>query len=795
MKKLSLLLPLLFVIAYASAQNVHHRVRIDLKNHSLETVAALGLETDHGIVRPGYYLVNDFLETELELLEQAGIPYRIAIEDVGRWYAEQPQQLEARSGSPCPADEASSPYPTPANYVDGSMGGYLTYDEMLAELARMQTLYPHLISPVTPIDTLLTIEGRPIYWLRVSDKPLEEEPDEPKVLYTALHHAREPNSLSQMIFYLWHLLENYDTDPEVRYLVDHTGLYFIPCLNPDGYLYNEAIEPSGGGLWRKNRREVETGIFGVDLNRNYGYEWGFNDSGSSPNPNSQVYRGDAPFSEPETRAAKFFCEQHDFKIVLNYHAFGNLMIHPWGYNTAPTEEDDIFKGLGEVLTRENGYLLGTAIETVGYIVNGGSDDWMYGGTEQREKAYAYTPEVGPGNFGFWPPASAIDGLNKACLWQNLAAAHLVHYFLEATESTPYYLPDLQGSLSFELKRSGLGEGSATVSVSPASPGLSVDGADQNVALGLLESSTYSFDYTLSPGEEALQVARFALAIDYGDYIYRDTLEKAYINGVPKIAFADTLNELDNWAVNSGWGLTTEDFVSSPTSCADSPFSDYPSGANNTLSLSSPISLQSENAELALLRFQTKWAIEEGYDYAQLLLSTDAANWTPLCGLYTITGVGGFQPEEPLYSGIQETWVQEEIDISEYLGQDIYLQFRLVSDNFIELDGFYFDDLEVLLIEQQPPVGSVQIAPITPELRAYPNPMSGRLFVEAQGLPAEGRAEIRLLNALGQPLQRLSVGNGPALQQLQLATEHLPTGLYVVQLRVDGRPLNSLRLIR
>src|SRR5690606_2209606 len=117
----------------------------------------------------------------------------------------------------------------------------------------------------------------------ISDQP-DVDQDEPEVLYDALHHAREPASLSQLIFYMWYLLENYGTNDEVTYLVDSTEMYFVPCVNPDGYVYNWNNHPTGGGMWRKNRRVNGNGTFGVDLNRNYGHEWGYNNTGSSPDP-------------------------------------------------------------------------------------------------------------------------------------------------------------------------------------------------------------------------------------------------------------------------------------------------------------------------------------------------------------------------------------------------------------------------------------------------------------------------------------------------------------------------------
>ena len=81
---------------------------------------------------------------------------------------------------------------------------------------------------------------------------------------------------------------------------------------------------------------------GVDLNRNYGYEWGFDDDGSSPFTENQTYRGPAPFSEPETNAIREFCNGHEFQIALNNHSFGNLLIYPFGFSDSPTIDQPTF---------------------------------------------------------------------------------------------------------------------------------------------------------------------------------------------------------------------------------------------------------------------------------------------------------------------------------------------------------------------------------------------------------------------------------------------------------------------
>lgn len=84
-------------------------------------------------------------------------------------------------------------------------------------------------------------------------------------------------SLTQLIYFMWYLLEEYANNEEIRELIDNTELYFIPCVNPDGYAFNASNKPEGGGMWRKNRWLHPSGFIGVDLNRNYGLAWGIDD--------------------------------------------------------------------------------------------------------------------------------------------------------------------------------------------------------------------------------------------------------------------------------------------------------------------------------------------------------------------------------------------------------------------------------------------------------------------------------------------------------------------------------------
>ena len=86
-------------------------------------------------------------------------------------------------------------------------------------------------------------------------------------------------------------------------------------------------------MWRKNMRDNSDGSLGVDLNRNYGHQWGVDDDGSSGLGNAETYRGKAVFSEPETQAIRDLCKVKRFSLAMNYHSYGNLLIHPWGMRT------------------------------------------------------------------------------------------------------------------------------------------------------------------------------------------------------------------------------------------------------------------------------------------------------------------------------------------------------------------------------------------------------------------------------------------------------------------------------
>ncbi len=782
MKKYLLLFVLLGFLIHLPAQvtqPLYHRAKVDLHNKNPLKILRLGIEADHGTVYPGKYLINDFSEREIQLLRQADFQVEILIEDVVSFYQSQGSTtLEERNTEECFVSRITD-YQVPENFSLGGMGGFFTYQEMLEELDAMHAKYPELITERARIGNHMTTGGNRIYWLKISDNPEVEEP-EPEVLYTALHHAREPNSLSQLVFYMWYLLENYETNEEIRYLLNNTALYFIPCVNPDGYLFNQAIEPNGGGLWRKNRRALEGGFVGVDLNRNYGFQWGYDNAGSSPNPQSDVYRGTAPFSEVETRAVRDFCQAHNFRVALNCHTYGKLLVYPWGYLDTPTSDADIFTNWAELYTLQNNYLAGTGSETVGYTVNGDADDWMYGAVD----IISMTPEVGRGGQGggFWPSPDQIIPNCKASMWMNLAGVRVLHRFGIAKDIGPSTLSLTDPTLAFSLKRYGLESGPLHVQLKSLSSAIEVDGTSKTfTSLSLYEETQDKFNWSLIDELPEGTAVTFELSVDNGSFVVRDTIEKLIRFNQP--VFNDPLTSVSNWQLDGNWGISSSEFVSAPSSMTDSPLGNYGNDASNILETKDYITAPAFNT--AYLNFWARWVTESDFDFVQVQIAVNDGEFQPLCGKYSELGTSNQREGEPLYDGAQLDWVHENIPLQDYLtpGDRFKLRFELVSDRFITADGFYFDDLEVFFFEGDNITSvEVQEKDFARWINVFPNPTRDQLNIKwPTTFAAAGPLQLFIYDNLGRTVRQIR--EVPAMQNTYLLKlGALSPGAYWGQLR-------------
>lgn len=762
MKNITLILCLIFIPILGFNQLIYSKVKIYGSHEEMEILSNAGITLDHGSHKKGEWMITDLSSLEIAQLASFGVDYEILITDISSYYAAHSNDASSRADrTECPSfgGESVTNVNVPANFVLGSMGGYYTYEEFLAELDAMRLAYPDLITEKAPISDFETWEGRPIHWVRISDNP-EVDEDEQEVLYTAVHHAREPMGLSQTIFYMWYLLENYGTDEEITYLVDHSEFYFVPMINPDGYKYNHTTNPGGGGMHRKNRNpSIGTTNKGVDLNRNYSYHW--NESGTSPLENNDVFAGDSAFSEPETQAMKWFCENHNFQFAFNAHSYGDLLLYPIGWAVAEYAADhDYFARYSGHMALYNNYTAQKS--TALYAAAGDSDDWMY--ITDETGIFAMTPEIGN---SFWPSSAEIVPTCQEMFWSNLVLSHMPHVYAVTSDIEASRINGITGYLNYSIERLGLEDGDFTVSITPL-VGFESLGTENIHTLSIMDIDEDSISYILNPGITFGDEIKYVLHTNNGLWIKHDTISKTF--GDETVVFFDDCSDLTHWV--GDWDFTNEIYYSPSNCITDSPYDGtYGNNVNKKITLNESFNFQ--HATYAYVTFRAQWEIENDYDYVEFMISIDGGTtWSPLCGKYTNMGVPDQDFNEPLYDGTQSDWVLEEIDLSDYLEEsDVRFRFLLITDAGLQMDGFYFDDFSISTDAHE--IDDSGIEELSEDIiKIYPNPAKDVLYYAINGEATVHT--IVLFNELGQPIQYINSSTN------SIKLDDLSEGVYFIQ---------------
>lgn len=311
------------------------------------------------------------------------------------------------SGDDSPDDGDGGPSVLPdanGEKIDINITDFHSFADMEQELQDIANRFPD----ITKLESIgRSWEGRDIWAMKISDNPDVDE-DEPEIYINGMHHSREWMAMEvplYIISYLTHYYEDYD---EVAELVNSREIWILPCVNPDGRVYdgiNDGTDPTNHSTqpygWRKNVRDNNGGGFdedddGVDLNRNYGYFWG--GTGSSSSPGDWSYRGPSQFSEPETRAVRDFVLSRNFTISITYHSYSQLILYPWGFTKAPSDDKALFQTIaGQMSDRITNTVNSTKERYTPmqssqlYLTAGDDIDWLYG----EAGIYAFLIELYP----------------------------------------------------------------------------------------------------------------------------------------------------------------------------------------------------------------------------------------------------------------------------------------------------------------------------------------------------------------------------------------------------------------
>ncbi len=327
----------------------------------------------------------------LAAMQRAGLPVEVLIDDLGGLIAAERSRL-AEGGANGGGDGSGGVAGNDAWFAD-----YKTLAQINAKLDEFVAQRPDLCSVVTFGTSL---EGRPMRAIRISGAPAGA----PAILFNACQHAREWVSPMTAMYIANRLVDGASTDPAIGMLLQKAEIWIIPVSNPDGYQYTWDVNR----LWRKNRRNNGNGTFGVDLNRNWDYQWG--GAGASTNPADETYRGPSAFSEPETQALRdFYLARPNIVANIDFHSYGQLVLSPWGYTVDPAPHTDFLEGIGHSMAdailsvHQVPYTAGPIGPTL-YLASGSSVDWAYG----VRNVFSFTIELrDTGTFGFVLPADQI----------------------------------------------------------------------------------------------------------------------------------------------------------------------------------------------------------------------------------------------------------------------------------------------------------------------------------------------------------------------------------------------------
>jgi hypothetical protein len=417
-----------------------------------------------------------------EILRDAGFDFDVEISNLTRNYR-RARAADAAYG----ARVKSSSLPT-------GRTSYRVYDDYQTEMKEIVASHSDFAKPVVLPER--TFQGREIQGIEFGTGASDD--GKPVFLLVALHHAREWPSAEAAMEFAHMVADGYGSDQRITDLLDRTHLVVVPLINADGFVSTrgfvdaadlitgngdgnptgqginpdlgdpdgdgqdclpvlgcgftlataEAISPPGGfGAYRRKNCDGDVPSpnvpcelqWGVDPNRNYGYNWG--GPGSSGERFSQSYRGTGPWSEPETQAVHEFSQRRQITNVMTLHNVAALVLRPPGVSTDGLAPDEAaLKQIGDAMGDATGYTSQYGYQL--YDTSGTTEDWNYA----QQGAFGYTIEMGPegGEFHMpyetgvvneWDGTAAGNGLGMRealmIAWQ-AAADPTYHSVIEGT---------------------------------------------------------------------------------------------------------------------------------------------------------------------------------------------------------------------------------------------------------------------------------------------------------------------------------------------------------------------------
>lgn len=734
--------------------------------------------------------------------------------------------------------------------------GYRNYAQLTAELMQLQAQYPYLVevsSLGSGWGSIYASQGFSYYqnfdhqlWAVKVSANVSANEDKPAFYFVGEHHAREPLSTEACMGILIHSVENYGLDPTVTNILDTSEIWIVPLLNPDGH---KIVLQETDIWWRKNIRDNNdnhsfnhgsygSGLDGVDLNRNYGWHWGY--TSATDDQNSVTYHGAGPFSEPETQALRDFLLSRHFLAGIGYHTYGEYMLYPFGYLNgilAPdqTELAALASEVTALLPSQNSGFYAPGPSWGLYPVSGGLDDWIYGETG----TFAYTIEMAT---EFIPPASQIpqivqhqvngamaliqrkdrrilkghvtdaetgnplsalvlvDGIDGAPVFRKPISSEpeygSYYYFLPVGQHTVHFICPGWETQSMAVQINDSGPTVYDIALLPvAAQELNIQVQDDT--LQPLSGVTVSFDDL--PLHSFVSAPDGWITVpDFYPGLYRLTASKPdyetlrvrrdincgtitlRLTGQPVFSDGFELN-VSNWVSTGTWNRISSEYFSGSYSLTDSPNGNYQNNSNTICRLASPIPLQGlQNADI---QFQLKRSLALDGDILIVEASTNGSTWIAL----------GF------YEGSSD-WEAQSYSLNSFLGNNLHFRFRLNTSESTTSAGVFIDDVKIFVNAAVSENSDSLLPPATLSLSAGPNPFSGSCKIKLNTPTGIERGDIRIYDIRGRMVRQFSLeGLGKGIHSFTFdgcdnQGKPLASGVYLMQTDNHSGPAATSKLM-
>jgi hypothetical protein len=600
-------------------------------------------------------------------------------------------------------DAVKLPDPAPENArllhrdtsKDAPKDEYYTIDQYNQFMVNTAAQFPNICT-LTQIGS--TVQGRPLYFLKITDNPSIEEA-EPEFKYISSIHGDEVVGYDLCIRLIQLLTSEYGSTPRITNLVNSTEIWICPMINPDGFVLGQRFNANG-----------------IDLNRNYPMPFG---GDQHPDGNAWAV---------ENTSVIDFCNAHNFVLSANFHGGALVANYPWDYTYTLAPDNDLliqaaltYSSNNQPMYNSSEFDQGITNGAAWYVITGSMQDWNYGETDCME----ITMEIGTIK---WPPASQLPtywSQNQESMLAYMEFVHRgIHGLVTSSGGAPlnatitvqgnakqmhtdpqvgdYYRLLLPGTYTVTASASGYLPQTEQITV-PASGSIehnfvlaeaqSVDFIGQvrdlegfgvagmTVTIDTEPASSGTTDANGSFTFSGIPEGLYHISFNNGTQTVQeqDFLLTGYANRVvfvllePEIAFNDPCESIANWTASGPWGAVTYQGQSAIT---DSPTGDYSNNTFRTLRITNPISLQ--NITEPTLSFKTAYDLESGYDFVLVQASATTSNWTDLGSI----------------TGTQASWRSLSYSLEQFAGQSVYIRFALDSDWGVTGDGIYLDDITI-----------------------------------------------------------------------------------------------------